>query len=163
MFFFCAAPDDYEALDATEKSNRAKLSADLCCIEKTSKYYVRALLELHLQQPHGSRASNRDSGRQITITWGLWVSVSSSDFEKYVNNWNNNDSFSFNGTLNNNMPEYNNCVGAPVTVTTRPGGFRPLISMDSGDSTLAKEFHSGVTVEKLSSLIGFVFHTSNDS
>mmetsp|Transcript_70387 Transcript_70387/g.106463 ORF Transcript_70387/g.106463 Transcript_70387/m.106463 type:complete len:662 (+) Transcript_70387:33-2018(+) len=167
LFFFCAAPQDYENLDGTEKANRAKLSADLCSIEKTSKFYIRALLELPFRQEvapsgrgKGSKLGRTDSGHQIVVTWGLWVAVSRTDFDKVVDTWNSNDSFSIEGILNNNLPVYNNCLGTPVTVTTRPGGFRPLISINSGDNALATETAAGINIERLGSIVEFVFHTA---
>lgn len=157
MFFFCACPDDYEQLDANEKANRAKLSSDLCSIEKTSKFYIRALLELPLKQnPSGSSES-----ASIVVTWGVWVTLGNTDFDKIVNNWNNNESVVVEGSLNNNLPVYNTTLGTLVTVTTRPGGFRPLITIKNSDnSPLSNDFQNGIPIDRLSSLIDFVLHTS---
>lgn len=55
---------------------------------------------------------------------------------------------------------YNTTLGIPVSVTTRPGGFRPLVKIKNSDSPLAKDYQNGVPIERLVSLIEFVFHTS---
>lgn len=157
LFFFCACPDDYEELDGTEKSNRAKLSSDLCMIDKTSKYYIRGLLEIPLQIDNKSNSSEL-SNQNVMITWGIWVSIESSDFEKIVNNWNDNDPFEISGTLNNNIPKYNNTLGTPVLVTTRPCGFRPLITVKDKDSPLAKDAMDGIPISSLGNWIDFALH-----
>merc|ERR1712137_687025 len=159
LFFFCAAPDDYDTLDGTERANRAKLSADLCTIEKISTHYIRALLELPLKQEQTSN-SGKAANNVIVVTWGVWVAVSSADFDKVVNNWNSHESLVLEGKLNNSLPVYKNALGMPVTVTTRPGGFRPLVSIKSSDNQLATDANSGITSDRLSSLVEFVFHTS---
>lgn len=156
LFFFCACPDDYEELDGTEKSNRAKLSSDLCVIEKTSKFYVRGLLEIPLTR--GS--SNSSNGEEnIIATWGVWVSIESSDFDKIVNNWNDNELLEISGTLNNSIPKYDNSFGIPVLITTRPCGFRPLITIKDNDSSLAKDAKNGIPISSLGNWIDFVLHS----
>ena len=149
---FCATPDDYEELDGTERANRAKLSADLCLIEKSSTHYVRGLIEIPIKE-------TEKTGKDTVLTWGVWVLISGEDFEKIVSNWSNGETITVKGKLNNVLPVYKNSLGIDVELTTRSGGLRPLVIL-KGESPLKKDQSEGIPISRLEPFIEFTLQSA---
>lgn len=150
LFLFFASPEDYESLDGTEKANRAKLSSDLCCIESTSSFYVRGLLEIPVHIA--------ESSVKPILTWGLWIKVSQTDFDSVVANWSTENNIEMDGTINNSLSGYSGSYGMKVKLTTRSGGLRPIITLKD-DSTLSKDQEEGLSAEKVSNLLCHAFQS----
>ena len=93
------SPDSYYWLSDDEKIKyNAYLDSDFCKIEYPNQTdrFIRVVLKQKI------------INSQITLEYGLWVSLSESSYNDYFLNYNNeNHQTQYFGWLNNNIPDYN--------------------------------------------------------
>jgi len=160
LYLFCSHPSDYDELSATDKQNRSRISADLCSIDNL-RFFVRGLLEIPVVVPAIPGSENErpehTTKERLSFTWGVWVSVETADFFRIMEKWSSNDVMQIQGFLNNNVPLYNDSMGASVTLKTRVGGLRPSITVN-GDTQLSKDQRCGISITHFSEVLDFVLH-----
>eukprot|EP00011_Vannellida_sp_DIVA3-517-6-12_P000083 CAMPEP_0114624238 /NCGR_PEP_ID=MMETSP0168-20121206/10666_1 /TAXON_ID=95228 ORGANISM="Vannella sp., Strain DIVA3 517/6/12" /NCGR_SAMPLE_ID=MMETSP0168 /ASSEMBLY_ACC=CAM_ASM_000044 /LENGTH=687 /DNA_ID=CAMNT_0001835511 /DNA_START=177 /DNA_END=2236 /DNA_ORIENTATION=+ len=166
LAFFCGNPHDYEDLDDEAKKSRAKVSSDLCSIDN-QRFYVRGLVEVPVLEPTADGATDTAATKggkkkfsDIKLVWGIWVQVDAQEFFKIMEKWSDDAELTIPGMLGNIMQPYPDTLNQPVTMKTRPGGLRPLVTLDSPDNSLAKEVRDGVSFKRLETLVESVLHNT---
>lgn len=122
-----------------EKTSKSFLDSDYCAIDDEN-FFVRGVINLPI------------IGTAEEFCWGVWGSLSRENFEKLLRHeedpergelppmfsWLSNEIFDYPDTLNIKM--YANIQ--------RPG-IRPLFHLERTDHPLAKEFHEGISPERI--------------
>lgn len=170
LVFFCGNPHDYEDLDDEAKKSRAKVSSDLCSIDN-QRFYVRGLVEVPVLEPEldkgptaaAAKANAPKKFSDIKLVWGVWVQVDAQEFFKIMEKWSDDAELVVPGMLGNIMQPYPDTLHQPVTMRTRPGGLRPIVTLDSADNSLATEVNNGISFKRLETLIESVLHSPTKS
>ena len=94
-------PYFYSCLSGEQKEAWEKLSDNLCIVENDEEedYFIRVVLIVPVE------------GVEEGFTWGVWISVSESNFQKYVENF-SSDSYAdhYFGWFSNLLPYYPNTL-----------------------------------------------------
>ncbi|MBM1633897.1 DUF2199 domain-containing protein [Sulfitobacter mediterraneus] len=140
-------PPYYFDVPETERSNRIQYCDDLCKIvpsdNDTSEdpiYCIRVILEIPI------------IGASEPFTWGVWITQSEENFEKYTETFetDQSDEQSF-GWLPVNLPFYNNTqIGEPLThlegeVYWGSKGQRPKVILWKNAHQLAVDQRKGIS------------------
>ncbi len=140
-------PTYYFGVPESERENRVQVSEDSCKIipgttnlYEASIYCIRVILEVAIK------------GAAEPFTWGVWVTQSKENFEKYIDTSDQDQSAeqSF-GWLAVNMPFYNNTqMSEPLThleceVFWGTKGARPKISLWENEHQLSVDQHNGIS------------------
>lgn len=142
------APWHYSCLSEEDKA-KAMLSSDLCVIghDEGTDRFIRVVLEipiLSIEEP---------------FMWGVWVSLSEQNFERYLETWEAPDeSDSYFGWFCNRLPYYPDTVNLKTMVHPRSGGRRPYLVLDRDGHPLAEHLHGGISVEQAQEIAEFVAH-----
>lgn len=139
----------YDQLSDEDKQSIAMLSDDLCTIEDTegTDYFVRVVLELPIH------------GIEEPFLWGIWVSLSQENFERYTSTWGEHDeSDSYFGWFSNRLPYYRDTVNLKTNVRPRNGGARPYIELQPSDHPLSIHFQDGLTVQEAQTIAEEAMH-----
>ncbi len=150
--FSYPAPYQYQCLNEDDKNSIAKLSDDLCRIEHDDQadHFIRVVVEVPIQdciEP---------------FTWGVWVSVSEENFNKYVENF-SSESYSdeYFGWFCNNLPYYDETLSLKTYAIVQSGCQRPKLDIEPGDHELTTDFQSGISWEKAIKIAEAAIHASN--
>jgi len=113
-----SSPTYYNDLTSTEKQELSELSSDICIIRDKDQtdYFIRAVLY------------QKVDGQVETLHYGVWVSLSQTSFEDYIEHF-NDDSYeaTYFGFLSNNIPSYDSTLGVKTDVVYNGGGSRPEV------------------------------------
>jgi hypothetical protein len=136
------SPDSYYWLSDDEKIKyNAYLDSDFCKIEYPNQTdrFIRVVLKQKI------------INSQITLEYGLWVSLSESSYNDYFLNYNNeNHQTQYFGWLNNNIPDYNFQESIPTTVVTKLGNERPEIFPHSDfEHPFVSDYYNGITKDEV--------------
>ena len=138
MDYAFAAPRNWFALSEAERASRARLTNDLCIIDK--ERYVRGCLEIPVL----------DSSENLI--WGIWVSVSEESFRHILALWDSpipdDDPPRF-GWLCSWIDGYPEPHDIRCHVFLRSGNLRPRIILEPTDYPLAVEQHQGITLDRV--------------
>ena len=134
-------PDSYYWLSEEEKKKfNASLESDFCTIEYPDQTdrFIRVVLKQKII----------DS--ELTLDYGLWVSLSEKSYDDYFSNFNNeNHENRYFGWLEITIPEYIFNENIPTTVITKLGHERPEIFPHSDfDHPFVRDFYQGITKEE---------------
>ena len=134
-------PDSYYWLTEGEKNNYPiYLDSNFCKIEYPDEIcrFIRVVLK--------QKIINSD----LTLDYGLWVSLSEKSYEDYFLNFNNkNHETVYFGWLDNNIPNYTFDKSIPTDVKTKVGSERPEIFPHSDcEHLFVKDYYEGITVEE---------------
>ena len=121
-------PDAVVDLPSEERAERVNETDDLCAIWARSdaephRYFVRCVLKVRLLDAPG------DTG------WGLWVEVMGGDFDRIVETWSDPDQASvppMDAWVANQVPDYPDTIGLPVTLHLTGPTTRPQLTLDPG-------------------------------
>lgn len=107
-------PDPFFNIPEAERSQRIKLTKDLCAIDDRT-FFIRGVL----------RVPVLDS--QENFFWGVWAQVDERDFYRYIQLWNADITKEppFPGKLANEIPPYQNTVGLDLQILLQSGNDRP--------------------------------------
>lgn len=112
-------------------------------------HFVRVVLEIPIH------------GCDEPFTWGVWVSLSEQSFNRYVETWDDVDeSDSYFGWFNNELPYYDQSVSIKTQVRPRKGGIRPYLELEEGSCELADDLYNGISVEKAQKIAEICMHKS---
>lgn len=128
-------PIHYDVLTAEEKQTMGSLGSDLCTIKYAghTDYFLRVCLDIPI---HGAAEG---------FLWGVWISVSQANFEKYVSR-HADPSYEdeYFGWFCNALPFYPSTVGLKACAEIRGGSQRPLIALEPTDHPLAVDSRNGI-------------------
>lgn len=135
--------------NATVESSSNFLSQDFCVIDNTD-FFVRCVLELPIIGGDGER-----------FGFGVWSSLSRSNFEVYVETFQGDEQGSLGpwfGWLSNRLRGYDETLNLRCSVQPRDGRQRPLIELEPSDHLLARDQRVGLTFERLLDIYAALGH-----
>jgi hypothetical protein len=151
----CDAPyywsDDYDdgcrwsilPSGAIEKAAATFLDPDYCAIDDEA-FFVRGIIELPIL------------GASEDFRWGVWGSLSRENFEALIRADDNQEQaektkmFSW---LSTRISGYPDTLNLKMTALIQEPGMRPLFLLERADHPLAKEFHEGITPERVKEIM----------
>ena len=137
------AADPYLALSEEEKQAKATLTSDTCIIRHDTQtdYFIRTVLLVPV------------TGREEPFLWGVWVSLSQQNFERYIDTWDSHDeSDVYTGYLCNQLPGYMDTLFLKATVHPSKETC-PLLRLERGGHPLAEQQYEGMSVEVARNLV----------
>lgn len=146
------APMHYDTLSEHDKASLATINDDLCTIEHPggTDYFARVILELPIH------------GVEQTFLWGVWVSLSQKNFERYTSTWGEHDETDcYFGWFSNRLPHYPDTINLKTHVHPRNGGARPTLEIEPSDHPLSIHYHQGMTMQEAQLIAEEVMHGSN--
>jgi hypothetical protein len=124
------------------------LNSDLCVIKKKD-FFVRCLIEVPVV------------GQNEPFRWGVWTSLSKSNFEKMVDLWNDPklmDEPPYFGWLSNSIDLYPETLNLKANVHSKNIRQRPYLLLEPSDHPLAIEQHAGITMQRLREIAERLLH-----
>lgn len=135
-----SAPLHYNILSDKDKEQKAELTSDTCIIryEDRTDYFVRTVL---LQKIIGT---------DEVLHYGIWVSLSESNFEDYIVKYDEPDrEGGYFGWICNNLFGYDSTISIPSDVYLQKNGNRPMvIPHESHDHPFVRDYYNGITIEE---------------
>jgi hypothetical protein len=142
------APDPY--LEQTkEVQDAGTLGTDICRYEDEDgvHYFIRVCLEISIH------------GVEDPFMWGVWVSLSEKNFNRYVDTYDHPDtSDMYFGWLCNYLPYYEKTYALKAHVYPREGGTRPFIVLEKTNHPLSVDFHEGLSISRAQEIAEVVLH-----
>lgn len=148
--FGAEAPYVYWTVPEAERSRRTLLSSDQCVIDDRH-FFVRGNLEVAI----------RDGGPGEAFLWGVWVSLSETNFFRMADLWNDEGRVSeppYFGWLSTQLPGYPETLNLKTHVHTRQVGERPLVTLEPTDHPLAVEQREGISRERARAIAEVLWH-----
>lgn len=142
------APDPYLE-QSKEVQEAGELGSDLCWYQDDDgmHYFIRVCLEIPIH------------GVAEPFLWGVWVSLSKANFDRYVETCDSPDiNDCYFGWLCNYFPYYEKTYALKTQVHPRPGGIRPYIELEESDHPLCVDFHQGLSIEKAQEIAEISMH-----
>lgn len=97
--------------------------------------------------------------------WGVWVSVSRSNFDRLTEMWDNPDRAEeppYFGWLATELPLYQpTTLNLKINLHTQPVGIRPVIELEPTDHPLAVEQRSGITFARVRAIAEQLLHPAD--
>ncbi len=142
-----AEPFHYRQLSPEERTSSAFLNADICAIHDED-FFVRACLEVPVH------------GQDEPFIWGVWVSLSQPNFERYVGTIgkSSDEEGPYFGWLCNRLPGYPDTLLLKTQVRFRSGNLRPSIELEPTDHPLAVDQRNGISPEALRQIVEANMH-----
>jgi len=134
-----AAPHYYYTVPEAEREKRCMLTADLCCIDDED-CFIRGCLEIPIIH-HSER-----------FTWGVWCSVSRSNFDRYrevFNEPHQSHVGPFFGWFSSRLPGYPETLSLKVMAHLRDDNTRPWFELEESDHLLSSDYRHGISIERL--------------
>jgi len=142
------APDVWSSLAPEDREKRGELSTDQCAIDN-EHFFVRGLVEIPIV------------GSDEPFTWGVWVSLSRTNFERARELWLDgkrvNEAAYF-GWFSNSIPSYPETINLKTAVHSRDVGLRPYIELEATDHPLALEQRNGITMVRVRQIAKQMHH-----
>jgi hypothetical protein len=130
------APWHYHALPAEERAG-AVLTNDVCTIGDDR--FIRGTLDIPIV------------GRAGTFSYGVWVSLSAANFQRYLDLYEARDDLPpdpWFGWFCNRLPGYPDTLNLKTHVHLRPYPARPRIELEPTDHPLALEQRQGISLDR---------------
>ncbi len=145
------SPLHYKQMTPEEQAATAILTEDLCAIADRD-FFVRVCLEVGIRD------------RAQPFVWGVWVSLSRTNFEHYAQTLGRPEETSgpYFGWLCNRLPGYPDTLHLRTHVTFRTGNLRPLAELEPTEHPLAIDQRSGMSEETLQRIVQAHVHLSNE-
>ena len=132
------APDPY-LQQSREVQEKGFLGHYLCQYEDEDgvHYFIRVCLEVPIH------------GVSEPFMWGVWVSLSKDNFNRYVETYDSPDTEDcYFGWFCNDFPYYENTYALKTHVHLRAGGDRPYIELEDSSHPLSVNIHQGISIER---------------
>jgi len=142
------APDPYLE-QSKEIQQTGKLKTDTCWYEdeEGKHYFIRVCLEIPIH------------GISEPFLWGVWVSLSRKNFERYVETFDAPDTEDrYFGWFCNRLPYYEDTYAIKTQVHPRSGNIRPYIELEQTDHPLSVDFHQGISIQKAQQIAELAMH-----
>jgi hypothetical protein len=142
------APDPYLE-QPKEVQEAGSLGSDLCRYtdEDGEHFFIRVCLEVPIH------------GVSEPFMWGVWVSLSQKNFDRYVETYDHPDtSESYFGWLCNYFPYYKKTYALKTCVHPREAGERPFVVLEKTDHPLSVDFHEGISVNRAQEIAETAMH-----
>lgn len=140
------APLVWDSISPENRSELGELTPDQCVINDED-FFVKGLVEIPIL------------GSDEVFSWGIWVSLSRSNFERCQRLWEDParvDEPSYFGWFCNSLPVYPETLHLNTNVHTREVGVRPFVEIQGSEHPLAIEQQNRITmarVQEIASLL----------
>jgi hypothetical protein len=134
-----------------ERAARCILDTDTCVVDQKF-FFVRACLEIPVR------------GEREPFIWGVWVSLSRSSFDQFVECFEaakRSHIGPFLGWLSAELPLYPSTENLKARVHLRNDGVRPYLELEPTEHPLALEQRRGLTAERLAEICSNLEHSLN--
>jgi hypothetical protein len=145
-------PEPVFELDVAERGERAEVEDDWCrLLDRSSetRHFVRGLVNLPVR------------GDSDDFRFGVWVEVSSPDFERLEELWHDpegSETAPVFGALANELAPYVGTVDLPVALQLRDVEILPAVILLDAEHPLGADQRNGITVEAADRLAETVLH-----
>lgn len=142
------APIYYYQIPAEERRTLARLSDDFCSL-RDEDFFIRTCLEIPIR------------GHEESFMWGVWVSLSRTNFERYRAIFEEDPPEGegpYLGWLSNRIEPYPDTLKVKARVHLQKGGARPVLELEPTDHPLAVHHREGIELEDLLKLIDDRLH-----
>lgn len=126
-----------------------RLTSDLCeyADEEGEHYFVRGCIEIPIH------------GVADPFLWGVWVSLSRTNYDRYVATYDAPvSSDAYFGWLCNYLPWYEETYALKTQVKPRLGGVRPNVTLEKTSHPLSVDLYEGITIEKAQQIAKAIMH-----
>lgn len=133
-----SSPDYYSRLSHSDKEEIAVIDQDFCVV-KISDDEIHRFIRCVLFQKVNDHCDY--------LEYGVWVSLSETSFNDYLENFDNQDhEVEYFGWLSNSISDYSFAKSIPTTVVTQKGNSRPAVFPHKDvDHPFVKDFNNGIT------------------
>ena len=143
------SPFHYHSLTEEQRRTRARLSSDLCDIDHQD-FFVRACLGIPIK------------GLEEEFVWGVWVSLSETNFRRYVEVFEEDPPPAGDGPwfgwLCNRLPGYPETLSLKTSVALQPRRQRPRVTLEPTEHPLAVHQREGIALDDLLTIVGPQLH-----
>jgi hypothetical protein len=142
------SPIYYHQLGEEERRRVAILTEDWCSIEDRD-FFVRGVLPVPIR------------GHERPFMWGVWVSLSRTNFERYVAHFKEDPPEGegpYTGWISNQIAPYPDTLRLAAKVHLQAGGWRPRLELAPTDHPLAVHQREGIELEELLGMIDDRLH-----
>jgi hypothetical protein len=136
-------PHQFHTMSDAERRETAQLTADTCVIAGED-FFVRGSLEIPV------------NGREFAFTYGVWVSLSSKNFQRYQELFERRDRIkepAYFGWLCNRLPGYPDTLNLKTNVILQSYPLRPRIELQPTEHRLAVEQQEGISIRRLQEIL----------
>lgn len=148
------APYYFHQLNPEQRATMAKLSDDFCSINDED-FFIRTCLRIPIR------------GYDDDFMWGVWVSLSRENFERYRQVFDQDPppegEGPYFGWFSNRIEGYPETLTLKTRVHLQPDGARPLLELEPTDHPLSVHSREGIELEELIELIGDRLHADEDN
>ena len=142
--FSFTSPIQYAGLTEVEKAD-AHLGTDVCYIKE--ERFIKACLEVPI------------IGIDQPFMWGVWVSLSQSNFERYRKTYDQPiEEEEYFGWFCNRLPFYPDTLNLKTLAHPRSGSIRPWLSLEETDHPLSIDFYDGITMARAQEIAEYAMH-----
>lgn len=145
LSFGADSPDQWDRLTEAERA-RSELGGETCVIraESETSRYVRAVLRVPI------------AATSEEFSWGVWVSLSEKSFAEVEAHWDAAHRVELGpyfGWLCTRVPGYPDSMFLKTSVSQRPVGSRPLVTLEPTDHPLAVHQREGIRQDELQRIV----------
>jgi hypothetical protein len=138
------APLYYFQLPEAERETRARLGSDFCVIDGEDRF-IRVVCPLPIQ------------GTELSFSWGVWVSLSADNFQRYEETFDNPGQSKLGGMFgwfSNRLPDYPDTLNLQSTIWPQDGNQRPRLYVNAAhaEHPLYVEQCNGIDADRLGRL-----------
>jgi hypothetical protein len=141
-------PLPWSTLTEAERGGRSILREEFCILNDTH-FFIRGCLEIPVIDG------------QSAFVWGVWVSLSSANFDRSMNLWEDPkrvDEPPYFGWLSSRIPLYPDTFLLKTRVHTRELGLRRRIELEPTSHLLSIEQRQGITRDRLREIASLMEH-----
>lgn len=131
-------PDYYHAIPEAERTDRAELSEDFCCLDG-EHFFIRGRVEIPI------------IGHSERFSWGVWTTLSETSMDTVRRAWQRSDRQSighFFGWLSTSLPLYPETINLKTFVHINPPPIIPSIELETTDHPLSVEQRRGMSLQR---------------
>jgi len=130
------APVYVEGIPENERESRVRITEDLCSIDE-EHYFIRCVLQIRIKN------SNENFG------FGIWVSQSKQNFEKYIENFDSDQIGPFFGWVSNNIDYKGESILSIKSMVHFLGNEqRPIVEIEESSHPLYLDYREGITMDE---------------
>ncbi len=139
-----AEPAYSRSVPEAERAKRVNLTSDLCTVDD-KHFFIRAVCPVPVV------------GAAQDFGWGIWVSLSEENFQRYVDSFDDPEQSKLGGMFgwfSNQLPHYPNTLSLQTSVFPQDGNQRPLVYINDvhAEHPLYVDQQSGMPQEKLAQI-----------
>jgi hypothetical protein len=145
-----AAPYYYYTVPTDQRERRCLLTSDLCSIDDED-FFIRGCLDIPIV------------GSDEHFSWGVWCSVSRTNFEKYREVFaepHHSDVGPFFGWFSVRLPGYPDTLSLKVMAHLRDERTRPWFELEESEHPLSADYRQGITRERLQQIYEANLHAA---